>query len=190
MLFRSRAGKSGKAITFADEEFVYGLEAIEKYIKMKIPVIWPENLPEVEDKSLGKRWYSEPHSEHTTQRSTSKTTKGAKASSKSSKVASKTETKSSSSKATSSKPASKPSSKPASKPKTKSLGSMTEEERIAYYKAKYGFVPTAAAEAKAKADDSAKPEAKGADKAESSKSSTKPESKLTKFFKKLFGRNK
>jgi ATP-dependent RNA helicase RhlB len=35
----ARAGKSGKAITFADEEYVYGLEAIENFIKMKIPVI-------------------------------------------------------------------------------------------------------------------------------------------------------
>lgn len=52
----ARAGKSGKAITLADEEFVYGLEAIEKYIKTKIPVVWPDNLPEVEDKSLGKSW--------------------------------------------------------------------------------------------------------------------------------------
>lgn len=55
----ARAGKSGKAITFADEEFVYGIEGIEKYIKMKIPVIWPENLPQVTDLSLGKTWGSE-----------------------------------------------------------------------------------------------------------------------------------
>ncbi|MFA5698365.1 MAG: helicase-related protein, partial [Sphaerochaeta sp.] len=47
----ARAGKSGKSITLADEEYVLNLEAIEEYIQMKIPVIWPENLPEVEDKS-------------------------------------------------------------------------------------------------------------------------------------------
>lgn len=49
----ARAGKSGKAITFADEEYVYGLEGIEDYIKMKIPVIWPQegDLPVVEDKT-------------------------------------------------------------------------------------------------------------------------------------------
>ena len=187
----ARAGKSGKAITFADEEFVYGLEAIEKYIKMKIPVIWPENLPEVEDKSLGKRWYSEPHSEHTTSRTSQSSSSKKRASkSTSSKPATKTASKASAKSSETAKSTSKTPSKPASKPKAKSLGSMTEEERIAYYKAKYGFVPTAAAEAKAKADDSAKPEAKSTDKAESSKSSTKPESKLAKFFKKLFGRNK
>ncbi|MGE4585345.1 MAG: DEAD/DEAH box helicase [Sphaerochaeta sp.] len=49
----ARAGKSGKSITFADEEYVFNLEAIENYIQMKIPVIWPAEgeLPEVEDKS-------------------------------------------------------------------------------------------------------------------------------------------
>ncbi|MDD4574212.1 MAG: hypothetical protein PHR69_08355, partial [Sphaerochaeta sp.] len=47
------AGKSGKSITLADEEYVFGLEPIETYINMKIPVIWPAEgeLPEVEDKS-------------------------------------------------------------------------------------------------------------------------------------------
>ena len=47
----ARAGKSGKSITLADEEYVLNLEAIEEYIQMKIPVVWPEGLPEVEDKS-------------------------------------------------------------------------------------------------------------------------------------------
>ncbi|HOP63546.1 MAG TPA: DEAD/DEAH box helicase [Spirochaetota bacterium] len=36
----ARAGKSGLAVTLACEKFVYGLEAIESYIKMKIPVEW------------------------------------------------------------------------------------------------------------------------------------------------------
>lgn len=54
----ARAGKSGKAITLACEEFIYGLEPIETYIQMKIPVIWPAEgeLPEVEDKSAGMRF--------------------------------------------------------------------------------------------------------------------------------------
>ena len=55
----ARAGKSGKAITLADEEFVYGLEAIENYIKMKIPVVWPDFEP-VEDLSIGKSWSDKP----------------------------------------------------------------------------------------------------------------------------------
>ncbi len=50
----ARAGKSGRAISFASEEYVYSLEAIEEYIHMKIPVCWPDEygLEEVEDKSL------------------------------------------------------------------------------------------------------------------------------------------
>ena len=36
----ARAGKSGMAITLACEKFVYGLDAIEQYIRMKIPVDW------------------------------------------------------------------------------------------------------------------------------------------------------
>lgn len=49
----ARAGKSGKAITLACEEYIYGLEPIEEFIQMKIPVLWADecDLPEVEDKS-------------------------------------------------------------------------------------------------------------------------------------------
>lgn len=54
----ARAGKSGKAITLACEQFVYGLEAIENYIQMKIPVMWAEEaaLPLIEDKSAHMRF--------------------------------------------------------------------------------------------------------------------------------------
>lgn len=53
----ARAGKTGKAITLACEEYIYGLEAIEEYIQMKIPVLWADEvgLPVVEDKSEGYR---------------------------------------------------------------------------------------------------------------------------------------
>ncbi len=53
----ARAGKSGKAVTLACEEYIYGLEAIEDFIGMKIPVKWAdeENLEEVEDMSRGYR---------------------------------------------------------------------------------------------------------------------------------------
>jgi ATP-dependent RNA helicase RhlB len=37
-----RAGASGKAISLADEEYVYSLEAIEQFIGKKIPVEWAE----------------------------------------------------------------------------------------------------------------------------------------------------
>jgi ATP-dependent RNA helicase RhlB len=38
-----RAGASGKAVSLADEEYVYSLEGIEKYIGQKIPVEWAED---------------------------------------------------------------------------------------------------------------------------------------------------
>ncbi len=38
----ARAGATGKAISMADEEYVYSLEDIEKYIGQKIPVEWAE----------------------------------------------------------------------------------------------------------------------------------------------------
>jgi len=55
----ARAGKSGKAVTFACEKYVYGLEAIEKYINMKIPVDWPEKELFLVDKSAGRNFYRE-----------------------------------------------------------------------------------------------------------------------------------
>ncbi len=106
----ARAGKSGKAITLADEEFVYGLEAIEKFINMKIPVIWPKDLPEVEDKSLNMNL---------------------RANEKPKKASKKPEPKK-----TNARPAT---SKPKKTVQAKHLGSMTEAERLEYYKKKYGF---------------------------------------------------
>ncbi|MBQ0070666.1 MAG: DEAD/DEAH box helicase, partial [Spirochaetales bacterium] len=57
----ARAGKTGKAITLACEEYIYGLEAIETYIQMKVPVLWAdeEGLEPVEDKSEGYRYHRE-----------------------------------------------------------------------------------------------------------------------------------
>ena len=37
-----RAGATGKAMSLADEEYVYSLEDIEKYIGQKIPVEWAD----------------------------------------------------------------------------------------------------------------------------------------------------
>ena len=52
----ARAGKSGKSISLADEEYVFNLEAIEEFIQMKIPVVWPDmdEVAKVEDKSAHK----------------------------------------------------------------------------------------------------------------------------------------
>ena len=57
----ARAGKKGKAITLADEEYVWGLEPIENYIHMKIPVMWAEGLEDVTDLSEGKKIYNKEH---------------------------------------------------------------------------------------------------------------------------------
>jgi len=51
----ARAGKEGKAITFACEKFVFGLDAIEKFIKMKIPVGKLTDSMFADDKSSGVR---------------------------------------------------------------------------------------------------------------------------------------
>ena len=51
----ARAGREGKAISLACEDYIYCLEAIEKYLGMKIPVVWAEEDLLVEDKSKARR---------------------------------------------------------------------------------------------------------------------------------------
>lgn len=51
----ARAGKTGKAVSLACDRFVYGLEAIEAYIKRKLPISWPDSELFVEDTSAGQR---------------------------------------------------------------------------------------------------------------------------------------
>lgn len=47
----ARAGKSGKSISFACDEYVYHLEPLEEMLGYKIPVIWPEDDWFAEDRS-------------------------------------------------------------------------------------------------------------------------------------------
>jgi ATP-dependent RNA helicase RhlB len=47
----ARVGRDGKAISLVCEDYVYALDSIEKYLGMKIPVIWPEDSLFAEDKS-------------------------------------------------------------------------------------------------------------------------------------------
>ncbi len=50
----ARAGKTGKAVTLACERLVFGLEPVEEFIDMKIPVLRAdEELLQTEDKSSG-----------------------------------------------------------------------------------------------------------------------------------------
>ena len=127
----ARAGKSGKAMTLADEEFVYGLEAIEKYIKMKIPVIWPKDLPEVEDLSIGKSWRIRPER----QQSRPKSGKKGPGSKSGRKPEASLQQKPDQPKQQQQKKYS------SDRTNTKSLGAMSEKERMDYYRKKYGFEP-------------------------------------------------
>ncbi|MFO7707600.1 MAG: DEAD/DEAH box helicase [Desulfobacterales bacterium] len=47
----ARAGKSGKSISFACDEYVYHLEPLEEMLGYKIPVVWPEDDWFAEDRS-------------------------------------------------------------------------------------------------------------------------------------------
>ncbi len=49
----ARAGKTGKAISLSCERYVYGLEAIESFTGIKIPVGWAEEEDYIEDASRG-----------------------------------------------------------------------------------------------------------------------------------------
>ncbi|MBP7585281.1 MAG: DEAD/DEAH box helicase [Spirochaetes bacterium] len=52
-----RVGKEGRAVSLVCEKYVYGLEAIEAYTKVKIPVEWADESLYAEDASKGMRFY-------------------------------------------------------------------------------------------------------------------------------------
>ena len=52
----ARAGREGKTVTMACEEYVYGLGPIEKLLGRKIPVSWADEELIAEDKSEGMRF--------------------------------------------------------------------------------------------------------------------------------------
>ena len=174
----ARAGKSGKAMTLADEEFVYGLEAIEKYIKMKIPVIWPHDLPEVEDLSIGKSWRIRP--ERQNQGKTKKKGPGSKSGRKPEAPQQQKPAQGSAPKQHESSKSSKGQQQKkysSDRTNTKSLGAMSEKERMDYYRKKYGFEPK---QSQPKKDEPKAPAAV--------EKNEKPKKKG--FFKRLFGGRK
>jgi len=59
----ARAGKSGNAISLSCEKYVYGLEAIEAFTGIKIPVLFADDSLYVEDKSAG-RYFNLERSKH------------------------------------------------------------------------------------------------------------------------------
>jgi ATP-dependent RNA helicase RhlB len=138
----ARAGKSGKSITLACEQFVYSLEAIEEYIQMKIPVIWPEegSLPKVEDKSAhlsfrdldgGRR------PKGTAQRRGTPPPRRGQSQQRRSGPPQQRKSASPPPKAKSSTPPAKPKSSSQGKKSYNEIGKMGFDERIAYYKKVY-----------------------------------------------------
>jgi ATP-dependent RNA helicase RhlB len=69
-----RTGKSGRAITLACEKFVMGLESLESFIDMKIPVVWADEAFLEMDSSEGMRFSLD---NHTNDRNSSRTGKKA-----------------------------------------------------------------------------------------------------------------
>jgi ATP-dependent RNA helicase RhlB len=47
----ARAGKTGRALTLACEEYVYHLEPVEQILGYKIPVVWPEDSWYIRDQA-------------------------------------------------------------------------------------------------------------------------------------------
>lgn len=142
----ARAGREGKAVTLACEKYVYGLEAIEKYIGMQIPVVWPEEGFFVEDASAGMRFrLSERERKpklktkradmEKSQRRRKKQaeTKGEQSEKKEKKKGGKTPRKFDEPKLTS--PEKKKKSKDSARPPDRDA---SREDRIAYYERKYG----------------------------------------------------
>ena len=126
----ARAGKSGKAITLACEEYIYGLEPIENYIQMKIPVLWPDEvgLEAVEDKSVGYHYRSSrrPSSSHRPGSSSRQRSERRPAPGKGSKKSSEKGNDR------------KPREKKGGDGEYDKLSKMTLEERMAYYKKEFG----------------------------------------------------
>lgn len=132
----ARAGKSGKAITLACEEYIYGLEAIENYIQMKIPVLWSDecDLPEVEDKSAGMTFRSSRRPSSHDSRGGRRGDRRSSSSSRSSRPSDRQRGE----KKGSGKPSSHKGSPKKEGADYKKLSSMSAEERMEYYKKAYG----------------------------------------------------
>ena len=139
----ARAGKAGKAISLACEKFIYGLESIEKLTHTKIPVAWPDETLLVRDISAGKHFRLE--KEHS-----------GRGKSRPSKPGRPTKSKDISRKSTKPSPAGKPRKRRESSARKKNIPDKSRknpvrklrpEDRLEYYRKKYGenFKPAATA---------------------------------------------
>jgi ATP-dependent RNA helicase RhlB len=133
----ARAGKTGKAISLACDRFVYGLEAIETYIKGKLPIMQPESELFVEDKSAGQRL----NIERSPRRDTRSRSDGRKGRTSSGNAA---RTRSTGGSAERRAPAAAPQRARTDAKNGKGLSEMNEQERLAHYRSKYGesFAPS------------------------------------------------
>ena len=136
----ARAGKTGKAITLACEKYVYGLEAIEEFIGTKIKTEWPPEEYFVEDQSAGM------HFHHASSSSNRKSYSKSYSKSSSHKPSHRPKSHASSEKSGRGEPQRKPLKESSAitpnkqspritiqKPKNASM-----EDRLAYYREKYG----------------------------------------------------
>lgn len=141
----ARAGKTGKAISLACDRFVYGLEAIETYIKGKLPIMSPESELFVEDKSAGQRLNIERSPRRDT-RSRSDGRKGRTGNGNSAR----TRPTAGSGERRAPVAASQPAR--TDRKNGKSLSEMNEQERLVHYRSKYGesFTPSGKASTPAK----------------------------------------
>ncbi len=137
----ARVGKTGKAISFACEKFVYGLEAIESFIDQKIPVIWADEDLFVADKSASKRFHMQrdekggrPFKKSTPEKKRSAPTPGPKKRPRPKKGGRPSQEK------TQKKSSPRGNGKKAARPDRKTAPSRKSnvEDRVEYYKEKYG----------------------------------------------------
>jgi ATP-dependent RNA helicase RhlB len=138
----ARAGKSGRAVSLACDRFVYGLEAIEEYIKAKLPIVWPESDLFVEDKSAGQRLNIE-RAARKDNRARFDNRRGRAGTAHSAGKRSAPES-SERRKSTQAPGKQRAGTDRKNNARNKTLGEMNEQERLAYYRDKYGesFTPS------------------------------------------------
>jgi len=138
----ARAGRSGKAITLACEQYVEHLDAVERFIHGKIPVCWADDSLYVPDQSAGLNFRSEIRAARSGGRSGGKfdDRKGDRRERgpKPSRGPRPERAKTAAGEPAAEKPQRERSRKPAFTPQVETKPPTDPEERLAYYAAKYG----------------------------------------------------
>jgi ATP-dependent RNA helicase RhlB len=140
----ARAGKSGKAISLACEKYIYNLEAIEEFLGMKIPVAYADDDLYLEDKAEGMTIHKPMRRGRGGRDKKSHGKSSSRSKTRSRKPAAKEKTAPTTKKHAKGESKKRPHKEPAdfrhpSKKKTKrSQKATTLEDRLEYYKKKYG----------------------------------------------------